>query len=293
MKRVFGEYGAYALPAVGLILLLLAGCAAPISQTSGAATVERMYVFDCGVNRAADMTRWTPGLNQGRPYDFSNNCYLIKHARGLMIWDSGLADAIAASPEGISTAGGAINARVSKALLSQMQTVGVTPAQVTHVAFSHTHGDHVGNANYFTSAKLYMQEAEYDAAFGANPARFGFVPASYEKLRSNTTVKLNGNHDVFGDGSVTIISTPGHTPGHQSLMVRLAKTGAVVLTGDLVHLQDNWVARRVPAMNVSAEQTQQSMQKVADLVAANNAQLWINHDRAISEKIPKAPQFID
>jgi N-acyl homoserine lactone hydrolase len=280
---------------IGITLVLLA-CATPASgpsAPSGTAAAERMYVFDCGVNRAADMTRWTPGLNQGRPYDFSNNCYLIKHARGLMIWDSGLADSIAASPEGVMTAGGAINARVSKTLLSQMQAIGVTPAQITHVAFSHTHGDHVGNANYFTSAKLYIQQAEYDAAFGSNPARFGFVPATYEKLRNNETVKLNGDHDVFADGSVMIVSTPGHTPGHQSLLVRLPKTGAVVLTGDLAHLQDNWLARRVPAMNVSAEQTQQSMQKVADLVAANKAQLWINHDRAISEKIVKSPQFID
>jgi N-acyl homoserine lactone hydrolase len=280
---------------VGGTSVLLA-CATPASgpsAPSGTAVAERMYVFDCGVNRAADMTRWTPGLNQGRSYDFSNNCYLIKHARGLMIWDSGLADSIAASPEGVMTAGGAINARVSTTLLSQMQAIGVTPAQITHVAFSHTHGDHVGNANYFTSAKLYIQQAEYDAAFGSNPARFGFVPATYEKLRSNETVKLNGDHDVFADGSVLIISTPGHTPGHQSLLVRLPKTGAVVLTGDLAHLQDNWIARRVPAMNVSAEQTQQSMQKVADLVAANKAQLWINHDRAISEKIAKSPQFID
>lgn len=285
--------------AAALVVSVVA-CTAPARGPAAAAapavrqaTAERMYVFDCGTNRAADLSRWTPGLNQGQPYDFANNCYLIRHPRGLMLWDSGLADSIAASPEGVMTGGGAINARVSKTLLSQMQAIGVTPAQVTHLAFSHSHGDHVGNANYFTGAKLYIQQAEHDAAFGANPSRFGFNPATYDKLRGNETVRLNGDHDVFGDGSVIIVSTPGHTVGHQSLLVRLPRTGAVLLTGDLAHLQQNWDARRVPSMNVSAEQTQQSMRKVADLVAANKAQLWINHDRAISEKIPKAPQFID
>ena len=116
-----------------------------------------------------------------------------------------------------------------------------------NIAFSHTHGDHVGNANYFTKATLYMQEPEYAAAFGANPSKFGFDPSTYEKLRANPVVKLNGDYDVFGDSSVMIFSTPGHTPGHQSLLVRLPKRGPVVLSGDMTRFQENWVNRRVPA----------------------------------------------
>jgi len=162
-----------------------------------------------------------------------------------------------------------------------------------NIAFSHTHGDHVGKANYFTKATLYMQEPEYAAAFGANPSKFGFDPSTYEKLRANPVVKLNGDYDVFGDGSVMILSTPGHTPGHQSLLVRLPKRGPVVLSGDMTHFQENWVNRRVPANNFSKEQSVQSMEKVAALLEASKAQLWINHDKAQSAGIPKSPKYVE
>ena len=77
-------------------------------------------------------------------------------------------------------------------------------------------------------------------SFGPEPAKYGFNPATYDKLRNNPVVKLNGDKDVFGDSLVTIMSTPGHTPGHQSLLLRLAKTGTLVLSGDLAHFQSNW-----------------------------------------------------
>ena len=267
---------------------LLAGCT---PAGGGRPTVERMYVFDCGTNRTADLSRWTPGANVGRAMDFSVNCYLIQHEKGLLVWDSGLADEIAALPDG--RAGPISTAILRRTLLSQMSEVGVWPGQVTHVAFSHTHGDHVGNANYFTAATLYIQEAEYDAAFGPTPGKFGFNPALYDKLRANKTVKLKGDHDVFGDGSVVIIATPGHTPGHQSLLVRLPRSGPVILSGDMVHLEENWSVQRVPSMNFSAGESTQSMQKIAALMAREKAALWINHDKAQSDRIVKAPRFID
>jgi N-acyl homoserine lactone hydrolase len=159
------------------------------------------------------------------------------------------------------------------------------PAQITHLAFSHSHGDHIGNGNLFTAATLFIQKAEYDAAFGPDAAKFGFQSATYDKLRANPTVKLNGDRDVFGDGSVTILSTPGHTPGHQSLLVKLGKTGAVVLSGDLAHFQQNFDFRRAPGFNFDREGSVSSMERVAALVREEKAQLWINHDSAQNEKI--------
>jgi N-acyl homoserine lactone hydrolase len=275
-----------------LATLLLAACAGG-GGASRVATVERMYVFECGVNRTNDLSRWSPGAHMGEAAAFSDNCYLIKHGNDLMLWDSGLADAIANLPNGQSSAGGAINARVSKTLASQFAELGIVPTQVTHIAFSHTHSDHVGNANYFTSATLYIQEPEYNAAFGPDAAKLGFNPALYDKLRASPVKKLGGDFDVFGDGSVTIISTPGHTPGHQSLLVRLPKTGAVLLSGDMVHFKENWDERRVPSANYDKEASVRSMQKAADLLAANHAQLWINHDMAQSAGVPKAPRYVE
>jgi len=106
-------------------------------------------------------------------------------------------------------------------------------------------------------------------------------------------VKLQGDFDVFGDGSVTILSTPGHTPGHQSLLVRLPKTGAVVLSGDMAHFEENFVNRRVPVFNFNAEQSRQSMDKIDAVLKAEHARLWINHDAHQSATIVHAPQFIE
>jgi N-acyl homoserine lactone hydrolase len=169
----------------------------------------------------------------------------------------------------------------------------VQPGDVRHLAFSHMHGDHSGNGNYFTAATLYMQQVEYDAAFGADPAKFGFNPATYGALRGNRAVKLAGDHDVFGDGSVVIVSTPGHTVGHQCLLVRLPRTGPVVLSGDLAHFQENWAARRVPAINYDKDQTLVSMQKINGLLRTTGAQFWINHDKPQSDRIPHAPAAVE
>jgi N-acyl homoserine lactone hydrolase len=105
-------------------------------------------------------------------------------------------------------------------------------------------------------------------------------------------VKLNGDYDVFGDGSVVILSTPGHTPGHQCLLVRLPNRGPVVLPGDMVHFQENWIHRRVPSRNFDQAQSAASMEKVAAVLARENAELWINHDKAQSATIPKAPEAV-
>jgi glyoxylase-like metal-dependent hydrolase (beta-lactamase superfamily II) len=252
-----------------------------------------MYVLECGESKTNDVSNWSPGVNVGESREFSDNCYLIKHGDSLFLWDSGMPDAIAAKPEGVSAGGGILTLWVRKTLGSQLQQLGIAPDDITHIAFSHFHGDHVGNANLFTAATLYIQEPEYDAAFGPNPGKFNFNPALYEKLKANRTVKLSGDHDVFGDGSVVILATPGHTPGHQSLLVRLPKHGAVVLSGDMVHFEDNWLHRRVPARNFDKEQSLQSMERVSRVLAANHAELWINHDKDQSARIPKGPDYIE
>ncbi len=98
---------------------------------------------------------------------------------------------------------------------------------------------------------------------------------------------------MFGDGSVTILSTPGHTPGHQSLLVKLPKTGALVLSGDAVHFKSNWDNRGVPAGNVSKEQTLASMEKIDGILKKEKAQLWINHDKAQRDRLKMAPEYYE
>ena len=276
---------------IGTVLacVFLAACASTTEQTSG---VDRMYVINCGENHVKDVSRWTPGVNAGQPHVFSNQCYLVKHARGWMLWDTGNADRIAAMPGGLSAAGGAITAYMKKPLVDSLKEIGVTPSDIKHFAMSHAHGDHSGNANYFTAATLYVQRAEYAAMFGPEPQKFGFITTNFEKLRANPAMILDGDHDVFGDGTVLIKAAPGHTPGHQALVVRLPKTGPVMLSGDIVHLQYSWTYRVVPSFNFDVPRSMATIDAMKAYARESGAQLWINHDMEQNAKIPKAPAFV-
>ena len=247
--------------------------------------LERLYVLDCGQNIGKDQSRWSPGVNEGKSIEFSDNCYLIRHAKGLLLWDTGIPDAVAAMPDGMVVANGAITQRRAKTLAAQLVEISVKPADITYVALSHTHGDHVGNVALFPSSTILIQGAEYDWAM-TQPAKPAFAA-------TQPIEKLTGDRDVFGDGSVMILSTPGHTPGHQSLLVVLAKSGPVLLSGDAVHLRDNWENRRVPSMNTNREQTLASMQRIASVMETRKAQLWINHDKAQSAQLRYAPAYYE
>jgi N-acyl homoserine lactone hydrolase len=247
--------------------------------------VERLYILNCGEGVAGDISRWSPGINEGKQMDFVDNCYLIKHAQGWFLWDTGVNDGVAAMPNGIAPADPkAVHWRKPKTLAAQLEQLGVAPSDIKAMAVSHTHADHVGNVEMFPASMLYVQKAEYEWPGPNNEPRF--KPA-------HPVTKLEGDRDVFGDGSVTIISTPGHTPGHQSLLVKLPKTGAVVLSGDAAHFKDNWENRRVPSLNANKEQTVSSMQKIADTLTREKAQLWINHDKAQRDGLKIAPEFYD
>ena len=267
-----------------LTCLLLAACASHGPEKRPG--VERLYVLDCGEGVAGDISRWSPGVNEGKSMAFVDNCYLIKHAQGWMLWDTGIMDAVAGMADGLRPADPkATHWKRPKTLASQLAELGVQPSDIKYLAVSHTHPDHVGNVTMFPQSTLLVQKAEYEWPVPAGqPPRF---------RPEHPVRKLEGDHDVFGDGSVRILSTPGHTPGHQSLLVKLPKTGAVVLSGDLVHFRDNWDQRRVPSMNTNKEQTTASMQRVADLLASERAQLWINHDKAQRDTLKMSPAYFD
>ena len=247
--------------------------------------VERLYILNCGEGVAGDISRWSPGVNVGTSMDFVDNCYLIKHAKGWFLWDTGVAEAIAAMPNGQAPADPRMTHwKKPKTLAAQLEQLGVKPADVKGLAVSHTHPDHHSNVEMFPQAMLYVQKAEYDWPDAKGGPRF---------KASHPVTKLEGNHDVFGDGSVTIVSTPGHTPGHQSLLVRLPKTGNVLLSGDAVHFRSNWENRGVPEGNFDKPETKASMEKMAALLKRENARLWINHDKAQRDTLKLAPAYYD
>jgi len=249
------------------------------------AGVERLYILNCGEGVAGDVSRWSPGVNVGKSAEFVDNCYLIRHTQGWLLWDTGVADAIAAMPQGQAPSDPrATHWRRPKTLASQLEELSVKPADIKFLAVSHTHPDHVGNVGLFSSSMLLVQKAEYEWPSPLGVGRF---------KPEHPVTKLEGDHDVFGDGSVIILATPGHTPGHQSLLVKMPKTGAVILSGDAVHFADNWENRRVPELNTDKDKTLASMQRIADVIAREHAQLWINHDKAQRDKLKMSPDYYD
>jgi glyoxylase-like metal-dependent hydrolase (beta-lactamase superfamily II) len=265
-------------------ILAAASGATPALAQAGKSGIERLYILDCGQGRAPDQSRWSPGVNVGQPMDIVDQCYLIKHSQGWMLWDTGLTDQLAAKPDGETSPSSGLTWRRPKTLAAQLQQLNVKPSDIKFVAVSHTHPDHIGNVELFPQQMLLVQKAEYE--WPGEGGRPRFVPG-------HPVTKLEGDHDVFGDGSVTIISTPGHTPGHQVLLVKLPKFGAVLLSGDAVHFRDNFDNRRVPGGNVDKDKTVASMNRMAEIMVKEKAQLWINHDKAQADTLKHAPDFYE
>ncbi|MFN2406746.1 MAG: N-acyl homoserine lactonase family protein [Pyrinomonadaceae bacterium] len=274
MKRMLSS-------AAAAVFAMLAAILAADATPNG---LKRMYVLDCGRLLAKDQSRWTPGVNAGQPRELSNNCYLLQHARGMLLWETGVPDSVAEQKDGVTSPNGALVWFRDKTLTGQLESLGVKPNDITYVAISHTHGDHIGNATAFAKSKILIQKLEHASAMNATPKPFS---------DDQNVELLSGDRDVFGDGSVTIISTPGHTPGHQSLLVKLPKTGALVLTGDLVHFSYMWENKIVPPFNFNKQQSLASIERVVELVARHKAQLWIGHDTDITARIDRAPKFYE
>ncbi|MFZ6647676.1 N-acyl homoserine lactonase family protein [Undibacterium sp. TJN25] len=264
-------------------LLALALCCAG-GAVQAATTADRLYVLDCGEGHADDQSLWTPGENVGKKVDMSENCYLIRHGSEWLLFDTGLADSVADHPEGTRIEQIKTTWFRKARLADEIAQLGLKPSDIQWLALSHSHPDHTGNVELFPKATLLVQAAEYTwPALDGGPR---FLPAHPAK-------QLNGDYDVFGDGSVVILSTPGHTRGHQSLLVQLATTGAVVLSGDAVHFQQSWEHQWVPSQNADADATRASMRKISDILAREHAQLWINHEMRQSRSQRYAPAFYD
>ena len=260
--------------------------AAPSEETSASL---RLYIFNCGHLRIADPGRFSLTMDEVSTLELSVPCYLIEHPDGTLLWDAGLSDSLAeGSPH--TQANGTVTT-VTATLRAQFEELGYQPADITYLALSHLHYDHAGNANDFVASTWLVQRPEHEAAFG--DAQGFFDRALYAELENSETMLLDGDHDVFGDGTVVIKSAPGHTPGHQVLFVDLAETGGVVLSGDLYHFPENRTLKRVPTFNFDEAQTLASMDAVEDFLMESGARLWIEHDFAANALLDKSPAYYE
>jgi N-acyl homoserine lactone hydrolase len=251
----------------------------------------RLYIFDCGVLERGEPTSYGLTRSQVGSTDFSDPCYLVVHPRGTLLWDVGIIPDDQITPGGVKQPAAKGVNRATRTLRSQLRELGYGPRDITYLAISHGHADHVANANEYAGSTLLIQRAEWDFIFSDTQRKEPFS-SNYGALKNSKTVKLEGDHDVFGDGAVVLKSTPGHTPGHQSLFVRLARTGPLVLTGDLYHYR---AERELKTFRVedNVEQTRAARAAIDELLQKTGARLWIQHDILTNATLKKAPQYYE
>jgi glyoxylase-like metal-dependent hydrolase (beta-lactamase superfamily II) len=248
-----------------------------LAQSAPELTLTRFA--DCGtpqapteVNQRFSDTWAHPGLK----VQFTYSCYLIKHGEEYLLWDTG-------QPMN----GAAVAPKTS--LTDQLAKLNLKPEQIKYVGISHYHGDHTGQVASFPNATLLIGKGDWDTLTGppnqaANPAPFARWISGGGKVEP-----LPGDRDVFGDGRVVILNTPGHTPGHRSLLVRLSGMGPVLISGDLAHFHENYENNGVPSFNVSRADTLASLDRFKKIAATLKATPILQHDARDVSKLPAFP----
>ncbi len=257
-----------------------------------AADHVRLYAFDCGRIEMKDLSLFTQGSEyDGRTNSASVMCFLVRHPKGDLLWDAGLPSALHEMQDGFDA--GAFHVSVPTTIASQLETLGLTSADVDYFSISHSHFDHLGASNEFAAAKFLIDKDErahmFRDAARADTESF----ANYSALENAETIEFDGDYDVFGDGTVTILDMPGHTPGHKSLLLQLDNSGAVLLSGDLYHLQESREHRYVPKFNTNVDDTLASMDRFEQIAADTGARVIIQHVTADYDALPRLPGYLD
>jgi N-acyl homoserine lactone hydrolase len=260
----------------------------------------RLYVFDCGTIHVADTGLFGLKKEEVATSDLSVPCFLIVHPKGTLFWDAGAVPDADWTPTGAPVTHHVVlpdhwerDLIMVKSLNAQMLEIDYAPADITYLALSHYHYDHTANVSQFTGATWLVQQAERNAMFADSPPRVT-QPSTYAALRNAKTVIINNeDHDVFGDGTVIIKWAPGHTQGHQMLYLKLARTGGVLLSGDLYHYPEERTLNRVPTFDFNQDLTRASRVATDAFLKKTGAQLWIQHDFFGNAKLKKSPAYYD
>ena len=250
----------------------------------------RLYIFDCGVLKPADAKSY--GFEHVAELKMSVPCFLVAHPKGTMMWDVGVVPDSDFKADGSPVTQGFIE--VTKPLKPQLAAIGYQASDIKYIAFSHYHIDHTANANMFAGSTWLVSQPERDIMFSDKPAPVR-VEKNYSALKDSKTVIVpsDADYDVFGDGTVIIKPTPGHTPGHQVLFLKLPKTGPVLIAGDLYHYNEERNTDHVPSFEYNKEQSLASRAKIEEFLKTSGAQLWIEHDYAANAKLKKSPAFYE
>ena len=269
-----------------LKMLLIVACALATTARVSEAAETCLWRLDCGTIQVNDLGLFSDTFAyQGRSKTFADSCYLIRHGQEYMLWDAGLPAKLLGAPRG----DGPMSPRLDKTLLKQLREIGIAPGQISRLGVSHAHFDHVGQAAAFPQARLFVGKADFDA-LAADPPPFGVDPDLLAPWRKGDAPvePVAGDRDIFGDGSVVMLAMPGHTPGSYALLVRLSKTGPVLLGGDVACFEEQLEAEEVPPFSADRAQSLASMARLKGIARRLGARIVIPHD---AEDIAKLPAF--
>lgn len=282
------------------IVAVLVGCSGGVKPESASQPSLRLYVFDCGTLHYDNADAYQLKKEEVSRTDMSLACFLVVHPKGTLMWDVGaIADGDwtpAGSPVRMHIVlpdKGERDVTMRKALKSQLTEAGYAPSDITYLALSHYHWDHIANANAFAASTWLTRKSEHDVMFSDPPPERTNAPNYVALAKSKTVLIDKDDYDVFGDGKVVLKLTPGHTPGHQVLFVDLPKTGPVVIAGDLYHYPEERTLNRLPVRDFNKEQTAASRTALETFLKEKGAQLWIQHDIAANEKLKKSPEYYE
>ncbi len=248
----------------------------------------KLWRLDCGAAQVNDLNTFNDTRAfTGQKRRLTSSCYLIKHGTTYMLWDTGLPAALKGVPTNDKDP---ISATLTVTIGEQLAKIGVKPEDISIIGISHYHFDHTGQAGAFPQAKLLIGKGDYDS-LAATPPLNGADPTPLKRWfgGGGSAEGVVGDKDVFGDGTVTMIDLPGHTPGHHALLVKLPKTGTVLLSGDQFHFRENLWANGVPGFNYSRSLTLASSDRFNKLAANTNALVIIQHDARDIGKLPAFP----
>jgi glyoxylase-like metal-dependent hydrolase (beta-lactamase superfamily II) len=218
----------------------------------------------------------------GQQKQFTDAYYVISHPKGNLMWDAGLPEQLV-MPQPYDEPSGVYRIQRPDSLVNQLKSIGFKIEDFQYFAMSHSHFDHTGHANYMKNATWIVQENEFNSVLGDDLAQKDPSVINLTKVK-----KLNGDYDVFGDGTVVIKYMPGHTVGHQVLYVEVSGLeNPVLLTGDLYHFEENRTNRGVPSFNYDVKKTLESMDAFEAFAKEKNATVIIQHSPKDFEKLEK------
>ena len=258
------------------------------ANTAAADDTIKLYTLDCGSIEMFDTAAFSSEGHFSGPATLAVPCYLIRHPKGDLLWDTGHDQTIADMPEGLKASWGITTTNTK--LTDQLAELGLAPTDIEYLSLSHWHPDHSGNADLFAASTWVVHKAEREFMF-SNAMKE--ASDGYAALESAETIQFTEPYDLFGDGSVVMVPTPGHTVGHSVLQLTLARAGTLLFSGDLYTHAEGRKLSAVPVFNFDKQQTIQSMALFESLMKQHSARVVIEHEQADFDALPKFPKYLD